>query len=113
MELAAVPYQRAGLELFQLQAAIVKQALRIRIGGQQHLKSAIESKAFHPVGAHPPSRLISRLEQVYRHTRGFKRQSTAEARQTRSDDGYLGHPFPAVARTALLTRSRNTLIGRG
>ena len=78
MELSAVPDQRAWLEVFQLQGVVVQQPLRFWICRQQYLEAAIESKAFHQVGAHSPAWPVAGLEQGYRDSCGFKGQGATE-----------------------------------
>ena len=59
---APMPDQRTRFEFFQLQAVVVEQPLRFRIRRQQDLKSAIQAKALHLIGTHPPTWRIARLQ---------------------------------------------------
>jgi hypothetical protein len=72
MKFSAVPHQRAGFKLFQLERVVIQQAFRFRISRQQHLEAAVQSKAFDQVRAHSPTWPVAGLQQGHRDACSFE-----------------------------------------
>jgi hypothetical protein len=61
------------------------------IAGEQELKSAIQPKTFHLVGADPSTGRIFGLQQFDGHAGLLQTHSAAEAGESRPYDRYIGH----------------------
>ena len=88
-ELTAAPNQSyscsrtlpSGLESCRFEVLIVEGLLRLRIGGQQHLKAAVEQKTVRFVGSRPSSHVVGRLEDLTRDSRLMQPESATESCQ--------------------------------
>ena len=78
MKLSTVPYKGTRFKLFQPERVVIQQPLRFGIRGEENLKTAVQSKAFHQVCAHSPTWVVIGLEQGHRRlppTGGIERNS--------------------------------------
>ena len=95
MPAAAVADESSRIKTAQVKRCVVELLLRLGVGGQQHLETTIQAKAFAKVSDHPTTDAIGRLTNHKRTARIVQAARARQPSQTRADDdcvnGILHH----------------------
>src|SRR4029079_6092223 len=87
MEPAPDPHDRAPFEPPQRERVEIELAFHLWVGGEQHLKAAVELEALDVVRAHPPTDALRRFEDDDVAARRVEGSCAGEPREARSDHG--------------------------
>jgi hypothetical protein len=85
----ALAHQRSGLESPQVQSLVIQQPFRFRVGGQKHLKAAIQLESVDAIRADPAANAVRSLEDQEAKPRLLDASSAAEPGKTSTNNQHV------------------------